>query len=166
MRRTLIESALLVLLVPLLSVPQPPPPEPPPGLEGGEVQAAIEEVNAFYAAYWKAWDNRDANAIGAALAADFQSLAPGPQGAVQSDKTQALADIRHFFAALGQRETIWTRSLLAVVPSSPSEAVVAVRNDFALADVARETELTLEVVRKGADGRWRLLRKWSERRAF
>ncbi len=161
MRRTLIEASLLVLLVPLLSVPQ-----PPPGPEDGEVQATVEEVNAFYAAYWKAWDNRDPNAIGAALAADFQSLAPGPRGVVQSDKTQALADIRRFFAALGQRETIWTRSLLAVVPSSSAEAVVAVRNDFALADVARETELTLEVVRKGADGRWRLLRKWSERRAF
>ena len=134
MRRTLIEAALLVLLVPLLSLPQPPPapaPAPPTAPEGEEVQAVIGEVNAFYAAYWKAWDNHDANAIGAALADDFQNLAPGPpaggagpQGVVQSDKTHALAD------------------------------------------VARETELTLEVVRKGADGRWRLVRKWSERRAF
>ena len=176
MRRTLIEAALLVLLVPLLSLPQPPPapaPSPPPAPEGGEVQAVIGEVNAFYAAYWKAWDNHDANAIGAALADDFQNLAPGPpaggvgpQGVVQSDKTHALADIRRFFEAVGNRNAIWTRSLLAAVPSSPTEAMVAVRNDFALADVARETELTLEVVRKGADGRWRLVRKWSEHRAF
>jgi len=65
------------------------------------------------------------------------------------------------------KQTLWNRSLLTVVPRSATEVTVAVRSDFSVVDTTvGEIEVTLEVLRRGADGRWRLVRKWSERLPF
>jgi len=142
---------------------EPPPAEPAPVVEGEDVAAEIHE---FYREYWKAWDNRDVVAIANALSKDFVSLSLAPQGVVQVDKPAAVAQMRQFFEAVRGREAIWARSVLSIVPRSPTEAIAAVRNDFSLRDEGTDSELTLEVLRKGPDSRWRLVRKWSERRGF
>lgn len=148
-----------------------PPAEPAPAVaQTGSPQVDAEdvasEVNEFYREYWKAWDDRDVLAIANALSKDFVSLSHTPQGVVQVDKPGAVAALRRFFEAVRDREAIWGRSLLSVVPRSPTEAIAAVRNDFSLREQGTESELTLEVLRKGPDNRWRLVRKWSERRGF
>lgn len=171
MRRCLTMLILLMLLLPLLAAEQPPPATPtgqvppatPPARDEDEIAA---EIDTFYREYWKAWDDRDALAIANYLAKDFVHLSPAPQGVMQVAKPEAVAGIHRFFEDVRGRETVWGRRLLSVVPRSPTEAIVAVRNDFSLPGVVRETELTLEVLRKGPDARWRLVRKWSERIAY
>lgn len=146
-----------------LAVPPPAPLRAAPAAEF-DVDAVAAEVRVFYADYWKAWDERDASAIAARLAPDFVGLLyVAPQGVVQLDKAHAIAGVRQFFDAVRGRETLWSRRLLAVVPRSPTEAIAAVRSDFALREAGGEVELTLEVLRKDSDGRWRLVRKWSEK---
>lgn len=159
-----VTTVLAVLLVALGTAAQEPPPTAPaPAVDAEDVAA---EVNQFYAEYWRAWDDRDVIAIANALSKDFVSLSYAPQGVVQVDKPGAVAGLRRFFDAVRGKDTIWGRSLLSVVPRSATEAVAAVRNDFSLRDEGTESELTLEVLRKGSDNRWRLVRKWSERRGF
>lgn len=148
--------------------PPPPPPAPAAPLAAGfDADAVTGEVRAFYADYWKAWDNRDTQAVANGLAGEFVQYLPGtPKGVLQADKPAAVANVERFFASVHGQQTLWGRSLLAVVPRSPTEAIAAVRNDFTLVDDGGETEITLEVLRKGADGRWRIVRKWSEKRTY
>lgn len=156
---------LFATLLPLAPAQQPPP-APPPG--GFDADAVVREVNDFYAAYWKAWNDRNLEGIAASLAPDFKGflyLAP-QQGVGQMDKPAAVAGVRQFFEAVRGQETLWSHSLLSVIPRSPTEAMAAVRNDFSLLGDGGEVELTLEVLRKDPDGRWRLVRKWSEKRPF
>ena len=149
---------------------QEPPPAPASPKSPGpafETQAVIQEVQAFYADYRQAWDERNTAAIANHLAGDFLAFQYlPPQGMVQLDKVTSVAGVQRFFDAVGTRETFWSRSVLAVVPRSATEAIVAVRNDFSLREGGGEVELTLEVLRKGSDGRWRLVRKWSEKSPF
>lgn len=144
---------------------EPPPPDQPPA-PSVDAEAIVREVQAFYAEYRQAWDERNTAAIANHLAGDFVAYQYSPQGVVQIDKVTSVAGVQRFFDTLSSRETMWTRSVLAVVPRSPTEAVAAVRNDFSLRQGGGDVELTLEVLRKGKDGRWRLARKWSERSPF
>lgn len=171
MRQRLMILILLLALLPLL-VAQPPPPssgssQPPPGASPtAEPKDVAAEVNDFYREYWKAWDDRDTLAIANDLSKDFVSLSYSPQGVVQADKPTSVAGIRRFFETVHDRETIWGRSLLSVVSRGADEAKAATRSEFSLRDAGSEIELSLEVLRKGPDGRWRLVRKWTERGSF
>lgn len=139
--------------------------EPPP--QGFDADAVVEEIHAFYADYWKAWEEGDLEGVAAGLAPEFSGyLYAAPQGVVRWDKEAVLAGVRQFFDAVRDRETLWSHNLLTVVPRSASEAVAAVRNDFSLYEAGGEVEVTLEVLRKEPAGRWRLVRKWSEKRPF
>ena len=162
---------LLALALPAASLQQPPAPpaQAPLAAERAEfdVEAVVAEVNAFYAAYWEAWDKRNLDQVADSLAPDFLAATyVASHGIVQLDKAQAVAGARRFFQAVVTQQTFWGRSLLAVVPRSPSEAVAAVRNDFSIYRAGGEAELMIEVLRKGDDGRWRLVRKWSEKSTF
>lgn len=147
---------------------EPPPPAPaPPPEPAYDTQAVIQEVQAFYADYRQAWDDRNSAAIANHLAGDFTAFQyVSPQGVVQLDKVTSVAGVQRFFDSVRGRETLWSRSVLAVVPRSATEAVAAVRNDFSLREGGGEVELTLEVLRKGRDNRWRIVRKWSEKTPF
>ena len=145
--------------------PGPPPAYPPPGAQAKEDQRedVRAQINAFYAEYWRAWEARDLTGVANALAAEFRALQYlAPQGVVELDKSAAVGGVHRFFEAIQKQEVAWNRSLLAIVPRSETEAAAAVRTDF-LFPGGGETELTLEIVRKFPDGRWRLVRKWSEK---
>ena len=142
---------------------EPAAPAPSPGSAAAS-QDLLQEIHAFYAAYWKAWDERELTAVANALAAEFRGLqVVAPGGVVELDKRAAVAGVDQFFRAVQDREISWGRTLLTVIPRSPTEAVAALRSDFSLADGGGETELSLEVLRKFPDGRWRLVRRWSEK---
>ena len=162
--RRCVTAVLAGILLTLGAAAQELPPEAPAPVVDAEDVAA--EVQEFYREYWKAWDDRDVIAIANALAKEFISLVYTPQGVVQVDKPATVAGLRRFFDAVQGKETLWGRSVLSVVPRSATEAIAAVRNDFSLRDEGTESELTLEVLRKGPDNRWRLVRKWSERHGF
>ncbi len=51
-----------------------------------------------------------------------------------------------------------------MLPRSPEDVIVVVRSDFLWVDAGGQTEISLEVVQKDAEGRWRIVRKASERR--
>jgi ketosteroid isomerase-like protein len=156
---------LLIVWVPSLFAQQPPPAQPPP--VASEAEVVEEHIQRFYADYWKAWDEGDADGVAAHLAPDFVALTfADPQGVVRADREAAVANVRHFFAAVVDRETLWGRSLLSVVVRSQTEVIAAVRTDFSLREAGRETELSLEVLRKEPDGGWRLVRRWSEKGVF
>ena len=157
---------MLVAAALSLAAAQEPPPGPPPAGED-PAAAVIDEVQAFYADYRQAWDDRNTLAIANSLAGDFvvYQHVEG-RGVVELDKATAVAGVQQFFDAVRGRETLWSRRVLTVVPRSPTEAVAALRNDFALGEGGGEVELTLEVLRKGPDGRWRLARKWTEKSAY
>jgi ketosteroid isomerase-like protein len=152
-----------LLVAPGTAAQEPPAAAPAPAVSADDV---ADEVQEFYREYWKAWDNGDVLAIANALSKEFVSLSHTPQGIVQVDKPGAVAGLRRFFEAVRDKESVWARNLLSIVPRSSTEAIAAVRNDFSLGDAGTESELTLEVLRKGPDNRWRLVRKWSERRGF
>jgi hypothetical protein len=146
------------------------PPGPPPALPlpGGQAKEDQREdvraqISAFYGEYWRAWEAGDLTGVANALAAEFRALQYLPsQGVVELDKSASVGGVHHFFGAIQKQEVAWNRSLLAIVPRSETEAVAAVRTDFLLPG-GGETELTIEIVRKFPDGRWRLVRKWSEK---
>lgn len=163
MRRSLMVVLLGLLVAPGTAAQEPPAAAPAPAVSADDV---ADEVQEFYREYWKAWDNGDVLAIANALSKEFVSLSHTPQGIVQVDKPGAVAGLRRFFEAVRDKESVWARNLLSIVPRSSTEAIAAVRNDFSLGDAGTESELTLEVLRKGPDNRWRLVRKWSERRGF
>lgn len=163
----LVSAFLLVLPpAPISSGGQQPP--PPASRPAFDAEAVVREVNAFYAEYWKAWENRDLDRVAAALDPEFIGYAyVAPTGVVQANQEAAVAGVRQFFDSVRGRETLWGRSVLAVVPRSPTEAIVAVRNEFFFfAGGSNEIEITIEVLRRGADGRWRLRRKWSEKHSY
>jgi len=155
--------------------PQQPPPPPKPAPAQAPAQspadfdadAVVEEVKTFYTGYWKAWDDRNLQGVAAGLSGEFVQYMVVPQrGLVQADKPTAVAGVNNFLIAMQGREMAWGRNLLSVVPRSATEAVAAVRNDFTLYNGGGEVELSLEVLRKASDGRWRIVRKWSEKRAY
>ncbi len=79
------------------------PASPPPAVSPQEV---IDEVNAFYAAYWKAWDERDIKRIEAGLDPDFLSyLYVPPQGLMQANKEASMAGVRQFFDSVRGQQT-------------------------------------------------------------
>ncbi len=140
------------------------PSGPPPTVSA---QTIIDEVNSFYAGYWKAWDDRDIKSIEAGLDPEFVSyLYVAPQGLMQADKEASMAGVRQFFDSVRGQQTLWRRTVLTVEPRSAAEVVVAVRNEFSLMGAGGEIEITIEVVRRGKDGRWRILRKWSEKKPY
>lgn len=167
MRKRLTLFILLAVLAPLALAQQAstPPAQALPKLDAGAVEA---EVRSFYTDYWSAWEQRDARRILDALAPEFvHILYQAPQGVVQADKAAAEASVRQFIDAIRGRNTLWNRNLLSVMVRSSTDAVAAVRNEFALAGGdGGEVELTLEMLRKGPDGHWRLVRKWSEKGPF
>ncbi|HXE75605.1 MAG TPA: hypothetical protein VNN18_08225 [Candidatus Xenobia bacterium] len=151
----------------------PAPQEPPAGLAPTvpapvvTPQSVLDEVNTFYAGYWKAWDDRDIKSIEAGLDPEFLAyLYAAPQGLMQANKEASMDGVRQFFDSVRGQQTQWRRTLLTVEPRSSTEVIAAVRNEFALLGAGGEIEITVEVVRRGADGRWRLLRKWSEKRLY
>lgn len=160
--------ALALALLPLVVAQEPPPPPPAAPTAEAEVQRVIEEVNAFYREYWKAWDERDVKRIADGLDLEFISYvyAPG-RGVMQANREASLEGVRQYVDSVRGRQTLWNRSLLTVVPRSATEVTAAVRSDFSVVDTRiGEIEVTVEVLRRGQDGRWRLLRKWSERQPF
>jgi hypothetical protein len=138
----------LLLLLPLAAAQQPPEPAAP-AFDAGVVAGEVQE---FYASYRQAWDDRDPEAV-------------NPHGVVKVDRKAAVAGVERFFEAVRRRDVLWRRSVLSIEPRSATEAMAVVRNDFSLAP-AGEVELALEVLRKGKDGRWQLVRRWSEKHNF
>lgn len=164
MFQRLLPLLILAAWPPLAFAQQPPPAQPTPALETNGVE---EQIQRFYAEYWKVWDERNADGVAAHLAPDFVALTyVDAQGVVRADREAAVAGVRHFFAAVVDRETLWGRSLLSVVVRNETEAIAAVRTDFSLKEAGRETELSLEVLRREPDGGWRLVRRWSEKGVF
>jgi hypothetical protein len=152
----------LLLLLPLAAAQQPPEPAAP-AFDAGVVAGEVQE---FYASYRQAWDDRDPEAVSAHLAADFVTFShQDPHGVVKVDRKAAVAGVERFFEAVRRRDVLWRRSVLSIEPRSATEAMAVVRNDFSLAP-AGEVELALEVLRKGKDGRWQLVRRWSEKHNF
>jgi hypothetical protein len=174
MGRHLAVLGLALALLPLAVAQElPPPAAPTPASQAAvdaeaEVQRVIGEINTFYNEYWRAWNERDIKAIADGLDPEFVSyvFVPG-RGVMQADREASLEGVRQFVDSVRGRQTLWNRSLLTVVPRSATEAMAAVRSDFSIVDSrVGEIEVTVEVLRRGADGRWRLLRKWSERQPF
>ena len=164
---------LALVLVPLVAAQEPPPagqPTPAQVAEKAEtdVQKVIGEVNAFYNEYWRAWNDRDIKVIAEGLDPEFMAYVYVPgRGVMQADREASLEGVRQFVDSVRGKQALWNRSLLTVIPKSATEATAAVRSDFSLVDTRiGEIEVTVEVLRKGADGKWRLLRKWSERVPF
>ncbi len=176
MRRVPGALAVILVLLPALVAQEPPPPPPaaqPARAQAAEkaeadVQTVIGEVNAFYNEYWQAWNERDIKKIADGLGPEFVSYVYVPgRGVMQADREASLEGVRQYVDSVRGRQTLWNRSLLTVVPKSATEAVAAVRSDFSVVDTRiGEIEVTVEVLRKDADGRWRLRRKWSERQPF
>jgi hypothetical protein len=164
--------ALALALLPLAVAQEPPAPTSPAvasqAAAEAEVQKVIGEVNDFYSAYWRAWDERDIKAIADGLDPEFMSYVyVSGRGVMQANREASLEGVRQFVDSIRGQRTLWNRSLLTVVPKSATETMVAVRSDFSVVDTRiGEIEVTVEVLRRGADGRWRLLRKWSERQPF
>ncbi|MGH9788788.1 MAG: hypothetical protein ACRD4U_08830 [Candidatus Acidiferrales bacterium] len=165
MTRGLGAFALALALLPL-AVAQEPPPAPRPASEA-DVQRVVEEVNAFYRGYWKAWDERDVKTIAESLDDGFVSYLYVSGRVMQANKEASVEGVRQFVDSVRGKQTLWNRSLLTVVPRSATEVTAAVRSDFSVVDTRiGEIEVTVEVLRRGPDGRWRLARKWSERQPF
>jgi hypothetical protein len=144
--------------------PPPPPAPPAPTAPAFDADVVVAEIRAFYDEYWKAWDDRNTQSVANGLAGEFVQYMPAPaRGVLQADKPTAVANVDRFFQAVEGRDTLWVRTLLSVVPRSTTEAVAAVRIDFTLVDSGSQVELSVETLKKGADGRWRLVRKWTER---
>lgn len=153
----------LVLFVSSADALQQSAPAAPPQ-EGAQL---VEEINRFYAAYWQAWQSRDLAGLEKSLADDFLlQMHIAGQGVVRLDKQAAVESARQFFAALGDRQAAWSHSVMALIPRGPDEAIVAVRSDFSWTPGSGQIELSLDVLRKGSDGRWRLLRKSIERTLY
>jgi len=154
---------LLLLLLPLAAARQTPEPASP----GVDPEGIMNEVNGFYASYRQAWDDHDPEAVSAHLAPDFVSYSfQAPHGVVKVSRAVAVAGLQRFFEGVRQRDVLWRRSVLSIELRSPDEAMAAVRNDFSMAGSGGETELALEVLHKGSDGRWQLVRRWSEKHTF
>lgn len=127
--------------------------------------AALREVNDFYVAYWQAWEEKDLEGVSSRLTENFTLLSHVPgQGPVQVGKESALASVRQFFAAAEGQQIIWRHAILSMLPRTPGDVIVVVRSDFLWVDAGGQTEVSLEVVQKDAEGRWRIVRKASERR--
>jgi ketosteroid isomerase-like protein len=156
----------LVVLCSVLAMAGAQEPVVPPAPVAPATDVAAE-VNDFYAEYWKAWRERDLARVAEGLAAEFTLFiyVPG-QGLAQVDRSRSVESVRQFFQAVHGQEVRWSHSVLTVIPRSDTEAVATLRNQFAWKDGRGEIELSLEVLRKGADGRWRLLRKWSEKHVY
>jgi len=158
---------LALVLLPLAGAQE--PPQPPAARPAGEadVHRVVEEVNAFYREYWRAWDERDVKTIAESLDEEFASYLYVSGRVMQADKEASVEGVRQYMDSVRGKQTLWNRSLLTVVPRSATEVTAAVRSDFSVVDTpVGEIEVTLEVLRRGADGRWRIVRKWSERQAF
>lgn len=127
----------------------------------------VAEIDAFYSEYWKAWQERELAEVADHLAAEFTLFTyVSGQGPGQLDKSSSVESVRQFFEAIRNQEVFWSHTVLGLEPRSETEAIVTVRNRFSWKDGRGETELSLEVLRKSLDGRWRLLRKWSEKHAY
>jgi len=164
MGRHLAVFGLVLTLLPLAVAQEPPPAQPS---AEAEVQRVIEEVNAFYREYWRAWDERDVKKISESLDEGFVSYLHVSGRVMQANKEASVEGVRQFMDSVRGKQTLWNRSLLTVAPRSATEVTAAVRSDFSVVDTTvGEIEVTLEVLRRGADGRWRLVRKWSERLPF
>ncbi len=148
MRQLIAGLAFVVLLVAQQA------PEPPP------VEKAIRD---FYARYWAAWEALDQDALTGLISRDYTAttFVPG-RGVVQDDYPRALAAVAAFFDTVRGQQMAWSRNLLSIMVRSETEAVVAIRTGFVLGALG-QSELSLEVVRREADGQWRLLRRWSEK---
>ncbi|MGH9777091.1 MAG: hypothetical protein ACRD5I_01645 [Candidatus Acidiferrales bacterium] len=165
MGRHLAVFGLVLTLLPLAVAQEPPPATRPAG--DADVQKVVDEVNAFYREYWRAWDDRDVKKIAESLDEGFVSYLHVSGRVMQANKEASVEGVRQFVDSVRGKQTLWNRSLLTVVPRSATEVTVAVRSDFSVVDTTvGEIEVTLEVLRRGADGRWRLVRKWSERLPF
>lgn len=164
MGRHLAVLGVVLALLPLALAQEPPPVRPS---AEAEVQRVVEEVNAFYREYWRAWDDRDVKKIAESLDEGFVSYLYSSGRVLQANKEASVEGVRQFVDSVRGKQTMWNRSLLTVAPRSATEVTVAVRSDFSVVDTpVGEIEVTLEVVRRGADGRWRIVRKWSERQPF
>ncbi len=161
-------SVLFLFLFALLPLaPAQPPPQELARPASQEAEAVVREVNQFYVEYWRAWEERDADRVSAALAADFVGMLYQPSGGVaEFDKPAEVAGIRQFFQVIAGQDVAWRRRLLGVVPRTKTEAVATLRSDFSLGGVGGEIELSLEVLRKQPDGRWVLARKYTEKIPF
>lgn len=125
----------------------------------------LREVNDFYVAYWQAWEEKDLEGVSSRLTENFTLLSHVPgQGPVQVGKESALASVRQFFTAAEGQQIIWRHAILSMLPRTPGDVIVVVRSDFLWVDAGGQTEVSLEVVQKDAEGRWRIVRKASERR--
>ena len=105
-RLIILVFSFVCLLLPVSRLqPGSPPVQIPPGSPTQGSQAApavsaeevIEQVNAFYVEYWKAWDERDIKGIEAGLHPDFVSyLYVPPQGLMQASKEASITGVRQF----------------------------------------------------------------------
>lgn len=162
MRRLAIALAVFLAFNGAAVSQQPPAPLPPaqPAFDPAQVEAAVRE---FYAAYWRAWEMQDVAALSTLIARDYTGTTYVPGfGVVTDDYKRALAAVEAFFKAVEGQQKAWSRNLLTTVVRGETEAVAAVRTGFVGAGSA-QSEVSLEVLRKGADGQWRLVRRWSEK---
>ncbi|MFQ5926682.1 MAG: hypothetical protein ACE5MH_04525 [Terriglobia bacterium] len=132
----------------------------PTAFDPAPVEAA---VRAFYADYWRAWEAGDREALAKLISPSYTGTfyVPGT-GVVHDDYTRALAAVGVFFDAVRGQQMAWSRNLLSIMVRNEQEAVAALRTGF-LGVRSAQSELSLEVIRKEADGQWRLVRRWSEK---
>jgi len=137
-----------------------PPQQAPPPFDPTPVEAAVRE---FYVAYWRAWEATDRKTLASLISRDFTgtTFVPGT-GVVADNYERTLAGLEQFFDTVRGQQMAWNRSLLTILVRNADEAIVAVRLGFVGLGTA-QSEVSLEVVRKEADGHWRLLRRWSEK---
>ena len=162
--RRFASAVSLVVLALVAAYPQPPRsvPQAPASapFDPSSVEAAVRE---FYVAYWRAWEATDRKTLASLISRDFTgtTFVPGT-GVIADNYERTLAGLEQFFDTVRGQQMAWNRSLLTILVRNADEAVVAVRLGFVGLGTA-QSEVSLEVVRKEADGHWRLLRRWSEK---
>lgn len=157
MRQVILGLGLVVLLIGFAQAQQAPAP-PAVELLPGE-----KAVHDFYRQYWAAWEALDHAALAQLISRDYTgtTFVPG-RGIVHEDYTRALAAVATFFETIRGQQMAWSRNLLSIMVRSETEAVAAIRTGFVLLGLG-QSELSLEVLRREADGQWRLVRRWSEK---
>lgn len=157
MRQVIFGLGLVSLLLGLVQAQQIPTPP------AAELSPAEKAIRDFYTQYWAAWEAHDPAALGKLISRDYTATTFVPsRGVVQDDYPRALAAVAAFFDAVRGQQMAWSRNLLSIMVRSETEAVAAIRTGFVVGGLG-QSELSLEVVRREADGQWRLVRRWSEK---
>lgn len=126
-----------------------------------------EDLTAFHRRYWAAWDGGDLAAMAQCLDDGFTGTFSGPGASepLRVDRAGVLALMEASFDRSRGARGHWRRSGIMWLNRGLNEAMATMRVDGLFPDHPEwnNAELTLEAYRRGADGRWRILRAHSER---